>query len=74
MLSRLLTLNAALAEWFRGHVVIWWLVLVLIPGGAYALAHVLLNAEATSEALVLGGIFGVVFATLTVGIQLWRER
>lgn len=74
VLSRLMQLNATIDEWFREHVVIWWVILVVIPGGAYAVAQVVISGESTSQAVVFGGVFGVVFATLTVGIQRWRRR
>lgn len=71
--SKLRTVNATVDQWFHDHVIIWWVVLAAIPGGAYAAAHVLINDEPAFQAIVLGGIFGAVFATVTVGMQRWRR-
>lgn len=71
--SRLRSVNAKVDQWFHDHVVIWWLVLATIPGGAYGAAHVLVNDGSTFQAFVLGSVFGAVFATFTVGIQRWRR-
>lgn len=60
-------------RWLRDHVVVWWLVLALIPGGAYAVADVVLSDGAVHSALVLGAVFGATFATITVVLQRWRE-
>lgn len=73
MPSRLRTANEKVDQWFRNHVVIWWLALATIPGGTYAVAQLVLNDGSAFQAMVRGGVFGATFATLTVGIQRWRR-
>ena len=72
--SSLRSKNRKADRWFRDHVVIWWLVLALVPGGVYASAEVLLDDGSLFHALVLGAVFGIVFATGTVFIQRWRRE
>jgi hypothetical protein len=71
--SSLRTLNAKVDRWFHDHVVIWWLVLATIPGGAYAGGQMLFNDASGFQAVVLGAVFGTIFATFTVVIQRWRR-
>ncbi|WP_121822910.1 hypothetical protein [Halostella salina] len=59
-------------RWLRDHVVAWWLLLALVPGGTYAAAEVALSDESPHSALVLGVVFGTTFATMTVAVQRWR--
>lgn len=66
--------NKRIDRWFRAHVVIWWLVLACIPGGAYAGEGILSNDGAPGHAVALGAVFGVTFATITVGIQRLRRN
>lgn len=71
--SRVRTANATANRWFREHVVLWWLVLATIPGGAYAGIQFLIGDGSAVQALVLGGVFGAIFATVTVVGQRWRS-
>jgi hypothetical protein len=71
--SSLRTANARIDRWFREHVVIWWTVLAAIPASAYAGTQVFLDGEPPGHAVVLGSVFGVVFATVTVVAQRWRR-
>jgi hypothetical protein len=73
VLSKLRAANATVDRWFRDHVVVWWTVLAVVPGGAYAGAELLLTDGSAFRAILLGGVFGVVFATLTVGVQRWQS-
>lgn len=59
-------------RWLRDHVVVWWLILVLVPGGTYAAAEMWLSDAHLLGAVTLGATFGVTFATVTVLIQRWR--
>jgi hypothetical protein len=70
--SRLRKINEQVDQWFQDHVVIWWLVLAVIPGGTYAVAQILINGGSAFQAVVLGSVFGAIFATITVGIR--RQR
>jgi hypothetical protein len=70
--STLRALNEHLDRWFRNHVVVWWVILAVIPGIAFAGAEVVLDGGRLHSALILGGAFGAVFATITVGVQRWR--
>lgn len=72
MPSSLRQANETVDEWFHDHVVIWWLIMACIPGGAYAGAQLLISGGSPSHALVLGAVFGAIFATITVGVQAWR--
>lgn len=72
--SSLRTANAKIDQWFHEHVAIWWFVLAVIPGGAYAGSQILLSDEPVVHAVVLGIVFGVVFATVTVVAQRWRRN
>jgi hypothetical protein len=71
--SRLRTANAKLDQWFRNHVVIWWVVFATIPGGVYAVARLLTDGGSAFGAILHGGIFGVIFATITVVVQRRRR-
>lgn len=70
--SRLRRANDAVDRWFHDHVVLWWVVLAGIPGGAYAGSQILISDASSSHAVVLGAVFGAVLATITVGFQTWR--
>jgi hypothetical protein len=72
--STLSALNHHLDRWFRDHVIVWWIVLVVIPGIVFAGAEVVINGARLHSALILGAAFGVVFATITVAVQRWRGR
>lgn len=72
-LSRFREVNRKVDRWFHDHLVVWWLALVAIPGGAYAGGHMLLNDASVFQALLLGSVFGAIFATVTIVIQRWRR-
>jgi hypothetical protein len=61
--------NEGVDRWFRDHVVVWWLVLAVVPGGTYAAAQMLLGDEPAFQAVLLGAVFGAGFATVTVVVQ-----
>ena len=69
LLSNLRSANATVDRWFRDHVVLWWLILSTIPGGAYAGFHLVIDGGSLWQAMILGAVFGAVFATITVVIQ-----
>ncbi|ACV13090.1 hypothetical protein Huta_2929 [Halorhabdus utahensis DSM 12940] len=58
-----------LEGYLEEHTPIQWLVLVAIPGGTYAVAHMLISSGSLTDAIALGLVFGVVFATLKVLFQ-----
>ncbi|WP_135819907.1 hypothetical protein [Halostella litorea] len=70
--SKLRSSYAAADRWLRDHVVAWWLLLALVPGGTYAAAELLLSDGSSHRALILGVVFGATFATVTVVAQRWR--
>ena len=72
--AKLRALDEHVERWFRDHVIVWWVVLATIPGLVFAGAEVWLGGTPLHSALILGGVFGVVFATITVGVQRWRGR
>ena len=69
LLADLRSANATVDRWFRDHVVLWWLLLATIPGGAYAGFHLVIDGGSLRQAMVLGAAFGAVFATITVVLQ-----
>jgi len=74
MPSRLRALNDHVDRWFRDHVFVWWAVLAVIPGIIFAGAELVLGGARLHSSLILGAVFGVVFATITVGVKRWRNR
>lgn len=65
-------LNEHVDRWFRDHVVVWWVVLAVIPGIVFAGGELVLGGASLHAALILGAVFGIVFATVTVSFQRWR--
>lgn len=72
-LSRIRSSYATADQWLREHALVWWLLLAIVPGGAYAGAEALLNDGSLSRVLTLGVLFGVTFATVTVLLQRLRQ-
>lgn len=72
MLTRFRTANARATRWLHDHVVAWWLLLALVPGGVYACLELLVTDASLSHAAILGGTFGIVFATVSVLVRRFR--
>lgn len=69
LLDDLRRATATVDRWFRDHVALWWLLLATVPGGAYAGFHLVIDGGSPWQATLLGAVFGVVFATITVVLQ-----